>query len=78
MNAIGVKPQALEEYNRIRTESKLVTDVKFKHSSSGLKVTPINIRSFNKNGTDLGSDKRLNTSDIAYLTVTQLQPSVEG
>ena len=47
------------------------------HCSSDLEVTLLNIISFNKGTIDLGPDERLTTSDIIFLTETQLQPSDE-
>lgn len=47
------------------------------HCSSDLEVTLLNIISFNKGTIDLGPDERLTTSDIIFLTKTQLQPSDE-
>lgn len=47
------------------------------HCSSDLEVTLLNIISFNKGTIDLCPDERLTTSDIIFLTKTQLQPSDE-
>ena len=48
-----------------------------RHCSSDLEVTLLNIISFNKGTIDLRPDERLTTSDIIFLTKTQLQPSDE-
>ena len=61
----------------MHAECILINSVNFKHCSNDLEVTLLNIRSFNKRAIDLGSDERLTTSDIVWLTQTQLQPSAE-
>ena len=48
------------------------------HCSSDLEVTLLNIISFNKGTIDLDPDERLTTSDIIFLTETQLQLSDES
>ena len=51
-------------------ECKLINDFSFKQCSSDLQVTLLNIRCFNKYVLDLGSYKRLITSDVICLTET--------
>ena len=48
------------------------------HWSSDLEITLLNIISFNKGTIDLDPDERLTTSDIIFLTETQLQLSDES
>lgn len=77
MNTLKANPEVLEEYTRMLAECKLIIGVNFNHYSNDLKVTPLIISSFSKYAVDIGSNERLNTTEIISLTELQLQPSSE-
>ena len=54
-----------------------IKSVNLKYYSNDLKVTFLNIRSFNKHAIDLSFDERLTTRDIVCLTQTQLRNQVQ-
>ena len=56
LKSIGASPKALEEYNRLRLESILLSPNIEGVDSNSLVITLLNIRSFNKHAIDLESD----------------------
>ena len=71
VKAIRTDPCALEEYNRMRSESSLQVS-KIEHlQSNSLTISLLNIRSLSNHLVDLINDKRLFESDIICLTETQ-------
>ena len=73
VNAIRANPKAIEEYNRMRSESMLTIDNTVDVDDNTLTVTLLNTRSFRKHAVDLGCDERLTKSDIICLTETRLR-----
>ena len=71
VKAIRADPRALEEYNRMRSESSLPVS-KFEHlQSNSITISLLNIISLSNHLVDLINYKRILESDIICLTETQ-------
>ena len=72
-SAINVDENARREYERLRTQSKLIGVSKYLVSENSLMLTLLNVQSLKSNVIDLINNQGLLENDLPCLTETQVQ-----
>ena len=72
VKTVRANPRALEEYNRLLSESMLVNFI----DKKGLMITLLDIKSLNKYAVDLVCNERLKRGDIICSTETRIQQNL--